>query len=277
MTLSERNVCFKIGIFISLICLLLVAGLSWFVLPACPAAAAGAARRYPGFLAVLIGKILPGSPYPPFISIGGAVLFSFISIIMIYRFFEKTQSPEILFIAIFVLSLSTESMRIITPLKTAYETPGLYLLIGSRLLLFGRHIGLFALFTASVYATGLEVQKQRNVLFVIAVAALIIALGVPIDTLSWDSSFSMVSGYTNIFRVVETGVFLITIVSFFMAAYSRGAGEFIFIGIGSFLAFTGRNLLLGADTWVSPFVGLALLASGTWLMCTKLHKVYLWL
>jgi hypothetical protein len=277
MTLSERNRCFRIGIFISLVFLLLVIGLAWFVLPACPAAAAAASRRYPGFLTLLIGKFLPKSPYPPFISIGGAALFSFISTLMIYRFFEKTQSSEILFIAFFALSFSVESMRLTTPLKTVYETPGLYLLMASRLLIFGRYAGLFSLFAAGVHAAGLKVQKQRYVIFVIIVAALIIALGVPIDTLSWDSSFSMVSGYTYTFHVVETGVFLITIASFLIAAYSRGDRAFAYIGLGAFLAFTGRVFLLGADTWPGPFAGLALLGTGLWFMCTKLHTVYLWL
>jgi hypothetical protein len=65
--------------------------------------------------------------------------------------------------------------------------------------------------------------------------------------------------------------------SFFISAYSRGSPEYILIGIGSFLVFLGRNLLITADTCVTPLPGLLSLIAGTWLICTKLHKVYLWL
>jgi hypothetical protein len=41
--------------------------------------------------------------------------------------------------------------------------------------------------------------------------------------------------------------------------------------------FLGRAILLTADSWAGPATGLVFLAFGTWLICTNLHKVYLWL
>jgi hypothetical protein len=106
---------------------------------------------------------------------------------------------------------------------------------------------------------------------------MIIALGVPVDGLAWDSSLMMVYGYTPMLKMVEAGVVLISAASFFISAYSRGSREYIFIGLGSLLAFWGRSILLTADTWITPLPGLALLAAGTWIICIQLHRVYLWL
>jgi hypothetical protein len=145
------------------------------------------------------------------------------------------------------------------------------------MLLFGRFFGIFSLFAASVYAAGLEVQQQLNITLIAAFISLVIALGIPIDVLTWDSSFSMINGYLSMFRLVEAVVLLITIVSFLISAWSRGTPEYLSIGAGSFLAFAGRNLILSGDTWISPLPGLLLLIGGVWLICTKLHKVYLWL
>jgi hypothetical protein len=72
-------------------------------------------------------------------------------------------------------------------------------------------------------------------------------------------------------------IVLITMISFFVSAYSRGTREYVFIGIGSLLVFLGRNILLNADTWVTPLPGLVSLGAGTWFICTQLHRVYLWL
>jgi hypothetical protein len=78
------------------------------------------------------------------------------------------------------------------------------------------------------------------------------------------------------FRMIESGLFLTTIVSFLISAYSRGSKEFIFIGVGSFFVFLGRMIFLSADTWPG-MAGLVILAAGTWIICDRLHRVYLWL
>ncbi|MDR2370172.1 MAG: hypothetical protein LBD71_01725, partial [Treponema sp.] len=194
MTLSGRNLCLKTGILFSFVFLILTAAAAWFVIPVSPAVSAEASRRPPGIVSALTAGFMEPSPYVPFASIGGSVLYSFLTVILIYYYFEKTHSPEIIFVAFFVLSFSMEGMRAAVPLGRVFTFPGLYLLTASRFLLFGRYFGIISLFAASVYAAGLEVQKQRNTIFIMIVSTLVIALGVPIDVLSWDSSFSVISG-----------------------------------------------------------------------------------
>jgi hypothetical protein len=276
MTLSGRNLCLKTGIFMTFAFLLLTVVSAFFIVPAAPSVSAEAARRPAGILAAFIGRFTLPGPWAPLAAIGGSVLYSFIGAILIYWYFEKTQSPEILFVAFFVFSFAMEGMRMVVPISRIFTLPGFYLLAASRLLLFGRYFGIFSLFAAGVCAAGLEVQKQRNILFAMGMSTLVIALEVPIDTLSWDSTFSMIAGYTHMFRMVESGVFIITIASFLISAYSRGSPEFVFVGLGTFLAFAGRLLLLGADSWPG-LAGLAALAGGTWIICIRLHRVYLWL
>lgn len=277
MTLYDRNVFFRIEIAVSGGFLILAGILALRALPACPEAMAEAVRRSPGIIQSLAKRLLEPNPFVPFASLGTAAVFSLITLVLIYFFFEKTQAPEILFITLFVLSFSFEVMRLMTLLQKIWVIPSIYLLLASRALLFGRLFGIFSLFAAGVYAAGLEIQKQLNVIFVTVFISLVVTLGIPIDILTWDSSFSMINGYLSLFRMIETVVLLITMTSFFISAWSRGTPEYIAIGLGSFLAFTGRNILLSADTWLSPIPGLLFLTAGLWFICTKLHKVYLWL
>jgi hypothetical protein len=276
MTLYGRNAFFRVEIIIAGGFFVLAAALALKALPVCPAAMEEAVKRSSGIAQSLLGRLKP-SPFVPLVSLAAAALFSLTALILIYFFFEKTQSPEIVFITLFVLSFSFEIMRLITPLQKTWVVPSLYLLLASRALLFGRLFGIFSLFAASVYAAGLEIQKQLNVILIAVFISLVISLGIPVDILSWDSSFSMVNGYLSLFRLMETAVFLITIASFFISAWSRGTPEYGAVGLGSFLAFIGRNLLLSSDTWISPLPGILFLAAGVWLISTKLHKVYLWL
>lgn len=277
MTLSARNLLFRLGIGFSFLCLVIGIAATVRTLPAYTVMEAEISRRSGGLFQVFAGKWFEPELLAVPCCILAMVLYSFFSIMLIYYFFEKTQSPEILFVVLFAASFSLEALRLILPLGRVYEIPSLYLLAASRIMLFSRHFGIFSLFTASVYAAGFKAQKQRNVILVITGAALFIALGIPIDTQTWTSSLSMVNGYASVVRFIEAGTFFITTISFLVTAWSRSSHEFIFIGMGAVFAFLGRNILLNTDTWAALPMGLLFLIAGTWLICTRLHKVYLWL
>ncbi|MDR0568699.1 MAG: hypothetical protein LBG87_05795 [Spirochaetaceae bacterium] len=276
MTLSERNTIFKVGIFLPAAVLAGVAVTLFLIIPTYPSAMGEAVRRSSGIMQSLTARFFQPSPYAPVIAMAGAVLYALIALIIIYCYFEKTQSPEILYIAFFALSFALEGTRIMTPLKLKYDLPSIYLIMASRVMIFGRYFGIFSLFAASVYAAGLAMQQQRHIVFIIVLLALAITLGVPIDGLVWDSSLCMISGYTSMFTIVEAGIIAVTLASFFISAYSRGIKEYVFIGVGAFLAVLGRSMLFSADTWVTPLPALLMLIAGTWFICTRLHQVYLW-
>ena len=277
MTLSLRNSCFKAGIAVSTLSLGIIIAAAINILPAYPAVFDESIRRSSGIIQRLIMNFMEPSPYVSFATTLGAAVYSLIGIILIYYFFEKTQSQEILFIGLFVISFAFECIRIMVPLVKAMEFPTIYLGRSSRVLIFGRYFGLFSLFAASVFTTGLEVQKQEHLVFITAAAALIFALGLPTDGLSWDTTLNMEYDFNSTLTLVRGGILGITMASFFISAYTRGSKQYIYIGLGALLIYTGRELLLSGDTWLSPFSGIVILSLGTWLVCVKLHHIYLWL
>ena len=277
MTLSVRNNFFRSGIALASFSLGIIILAGYFAYPAFPDAASSSALRSQGIIQSLIEGLAEASAYIPFWAMLCAVLYSLVSIILLYYYFEKTQSPEILFIGFFVFSLAFEFARIVIPFRLIYSFPAEYLVTSSRVLLFGRHFGLFSLFAASVYAAGLDSQNQYNISSVLVLAALVITLNIPIDSLFWDSSFMLWNGYRSTFSMLETGMLIISMVTFFISAYTRGSISYVYIGIGAFLMLAGRNILINSDTLIALIPGAAILITGTWLVCDKLHKEYLWL
>lgn len=277
MTLSVRNNFLKGGIILAAISLCIVGAGGYFAFSAFPGLVDSAALRSQGiFLRFITGLVKPAA-YVPLLTMLAAVGYSFISITLLYFFFEKTQSPEILFFAFFILSLAFESARIMIPLREVFHFPAIFLVSASRVLLFGRYFGVFSLFAASAFAAGLDVQKQQNVFLLLGLAAMFIVLNIPIDGLVWDSSFKLLTGYTSLSNMIGAGILAVTMLTFFISAYTRDSRTYITIGIGAFLAFAGRNLLIYSDTWITPLPGLMILIAGTWLACSRLHLVYLWL
>jgi hypothetical protein len=277
MTITTRNRFFVAGIIISLIALAVAASSAFTIIPVYPQAGNEAVRRPVGLVQFFALRFFQPVPYVSYMTMIIAVVYAFVTMIFIYYFFEKTPSPEILFFSIFVLSFAFEAIRILVPLRMANDFPSVFIVISTRVLLFFRYFGFFSLFAASVYAAGLGEQKQENIIFITVLVTLTIALMIPVDGLSWDSSLMPIFGYSSMFRMVDAGIMVITVISFLIASYSRGTKEYIFIGAGSFLVLWGRAILFSADTWVTPFPGIALLCVGTWLICSQLHRVYLWL
>jgi hypothetical protein len=277
MTLNSRSVVVVSGIVLT--CLILTAFI--IVTPTAmsgfPELLQGATGRPRGFLNSIIESVFPAGAYAPLISGYLAVIYALIGLILIQYYFEKTQAPEIFYITIFTLSLSLEAVRIVFPLVLLNDYPGLFFTIAARVLLFGRYLGLFAFFFSGVIASGLEIQKHSIFLLVITVGAFMMAMGAPIDNLTWDSGLDLVGTYQSIFLLVDVGLFITTIASYLIAARSRGELQYLAIAAGAFFVLTGRTVLLYSDNYFSPFLGFLTMCFGGLLLVKRLHKVYLWL
>ena len=274
MTLSERNTFFKAGIVFCAVCTLFILAASFFIYNGAGYSLIDGIeeeirRPYSFFLA--------SNYYAVHTSIAVSVFFSLFSIIFILAFFERTSAPEILYIAMFTIAFAFEAIRLFLPLNFILNYPSFYVRIASKILLFIRYFGIFSLFAASLCAAGLEVQKTRNIIFIIIIAALVITMGVPIDVLNWDTSLNMVNGYSSLFKMIELIAFFTTMISFLIAAKVRGSAEYKYIAIGVLFAVAGRGILLSTDNWIGPLPGIVLLSVGTWFICSKLHKIHLWL
>jgi hypothetical protein len=277
MTLSMRNRLLGAGIAASIIPATILAVTAADAFGTAPLASQEAIRRARGILQIVAVLFLPQSPYAPLASMVFSVLYAGTTIALIYYFFEKTQAPEILFFALFALSLACESFRIAVPLAAAHNWPPAYVVSSARSLLFGRFFGLFALFAAGLYATGLEYQKHGRVVILVAAAAFAVAAGAPVDGLSWDSAYSPLPGYASMLEIVQIGVAVIAIANFLVAAYSRGSIDFVYVALGCVLVVIGRDGLIRADTWLALPLGAAAISLGTALVATKVHRFYLWL
>ena len=280
MTLSERNTFFKIEIFFCAIIILLILAAFFFTIPL--GSGHGLfdeenTRRPVYIFQAISGFIMGNNYYAVHTALALAALYSFIGMLLIHSFFERTPTPEILYIAIFAISLSFEAIRLFLPLNIILNLPSVYLRIATRILLFARFFGIFSLFTAGLCAAGLDVQKTRTAVFIIIIAVLVITGSVPIDTHSWDTGFNLIIGYSTMFRMIELLVFITTIASFFVAAKVRDTKEYNYAAIGVILAMIGRNILLGTDNWIGVVLGILPLSLGTWFLCSKVHKIHLWL
>ena len=268
---------FKTGIFLSSCGVLLLLALIGRLLPFFPEYSQAASLRPGSPFQYFAERFFDSVPLVPFVSLLTAVFYALFVSIAVLVYFEKTQTPEILFFELFALSFVFEILRILVPLKGLFEIPPVTMVIATRMLIFSRLFGTISLFIASVYAAGLEMQKQGSVVIGIIIAILVIAFRLPVNSYSWDTSFTMIFAYSTMFRLSELVLVISTGTSFLLAAYTRGTADYRLIALGSLLVFMGRSLLFSADTWLTPVPALIMLVIGTYLIMGRLHNVYLWL
>jgi hypothetical protein len=262
----------KISIAIEAVALIGLIAISWKIAPHYAEITAKAVTR-----SGVLFRFLAPSAFMPLVTVLASLVYAFAGGALLFYFFEKTPSPELRFLSIFIFSFVFEAMRSIVPLQHAFNLPGFYLNIAARALFFGRLFGIFSLFAASLCVTGFKKIKEENILLPIVVIALLITYRMPISDLLWSTSLSFLTGYTGMFASLEFVIILISIASFCVGAYTRNSREYYFIGAGVFLVFIGKKILIAADVWPTAALGFICLVAGTWLCGLQIRRMYLWL
>jgi hypothetical protein len=227
-------------------------------------------------MGMLAPKNIESDPVVPYVIMIAGSIFALVAQLLIYHFFEKTQSHEVLFFACFTFSFCFIGGRIFVPLVQLFQMPFAYSVFASRAEIFGRLFGTFSLFTASVYAVNPKMQKQGNALLAIIIIALLVALSVPVDPAAWTTVYRLRSGFDKMFNTVDMVLAIISVVTFFISAFLRNAKEFLYVALGSLAAWSGGTVFAFADSWVTSVPAFILLILGSFLVCRQLHKAYLW-
>lgn len=277
MTLSGRNRLVILGILWSSLMFVILVFFTVQTFSVFPQINQQAVSRPSGFVHALLAPILKSNSYTPLGSMIISVVYSLAGIITVYVLFEKTQAPEILFFANFILSLSLEISRMAIPLINYYGISLTYGIFTGKMLLFSRLFGLFSLFLASVYAAGMDMQRYGMLLILNASICLALASGVPVDSMSWDTTLALRFGFADMFLLIEATIVGITILSFFISIKNKSSKDYVYVSIGIVMVLLGREILLHADTYVELFLAVPIFSLGTWMYYKNLHQYYLWL
>jgi hypothetical protein len=271
MTLSKHVLFLKVGIILTAAVLAGIIFISWRIMPFYPGLCEGAVSKSSYFL-----KSFNTFPYISYVTTILSLVYTLVFQILIFYFFEKTQSIEVRFISAFVFSLALEAARITLPIMQLMNLPLFYFTIAGRILYFGRFFGALSLFAASLCIGGFKNTKEEQIFFASIIIALLISLQIPIDVLSWDTSLMPRSGFHLMLTVVELCIVVIAVINFFMGSLTRQTREYFFAGIGIFAAYMGRKLLVSADLLIPAIFGFLLLCAGTFFTGIQFRRMYLW-
>ena len=192
----------------------------------------------------------------------------------VYRQIKKNPAPQLAFLYLFIFTFSLHIFRLyyLIPQNLWFPLNKYYI---TRIIYFSRFFGLTAFFAASLFTTGLQIQKFAYVLLITILISFSLAVIIPINTIELTSSLLFrIAGEKSIalfFLALE----ILTVLNYLSAAVKQVRGEFYQLIIFCIMILAGYEMIFFLYT---PFLipGALLLTGGTVLYIRTSQKLYLW-
>lgn len=206
----------------------------------------------------------------------GLGVVSFVGLLMFRRLFRRTSSAEIFFVAIFLATLSIEQFRVLQYLVLLYDLPIHFGALVSRAIRFGHLVGGFSLFTAGLYAAGVEYPRTGSVLLVLNLLSFAIVYFMPVDALELMPLLVHRVGTGQTLDILLVVLSFLTIANYVYSA-ARGLREDSAVIASCAVAVViGRSMLLFPPNLAAAVAGGALLLAGLTVYAWANRAYYLW-
>ena len=201
-------------------------------------------------------------------------LYALLAVIYLSVEFEKTQSTEVIFFALFLVGCFSETARLCTPLFNLWHELSAFLLCTGRIVLFGRTLAPTTLLFGAVFS-GTEARQhvERN-LVILVVLSVMISMLMPLNTAVVLPNFCIKWGNGEAFIAIRALILAAAILSLFVNARSLGTKEASPLGFAA-VAF-GYEISCYATSYAAASAGGILLFGGTAVYLKSLHRKYLW-
>ena len=208
------------------------------------------------------------------ISIFVFLMYVFVSFLYINFEFEKTQSTEIIYFSLFLIGCLTESFRLFIPCLNLWNSYSQFIVLCSRVTLFGRILVPFSLVFMSICNT-VEYRQdvERNILILFISAAIISTL-LPLNSNNIVSLSYVEYGYGKFFTIVWVLLAFVTFVS--LIRNDKISNSKTKMPLGYVLFASGYMLLNHTMNYVLLALGTISIVLGTLIYLKELHKQYLW-
>lgn len=199
----------------------------------------------------------------------------FVTSITIYRSFGKTQSSDISFFIIFLLSCLLNSTRILFPLLHISTNYSFLLLVLGNVNMFARLLAPLSLFGVTVLSNEQYRQYNDRNCIIIIVTALFFTQLIPINNAIVLPNFCISYGYVHLVRTIS---FIMCILDLFTLIITNKKNEFNQItSIGFLFVAIAYSIMFYCYNLFGLICGPIFLAVGTTLYLNELHRHYLWI
>lgn len=197
-----------------------------------------------------------------------------ISSILIHIYYKKSLPSEIIFYAIFLVSISIQSIRIF-PQLLKFDTFTLKIII-SRGSIFFKYIGLLSLLGASLFSFTIKKQKIGTWLLTSILGSFILSSIIHFNTGITQSSLLLRVIFRTEELVITSSIIIISVGSFFKNSFDGKNREFFYMGLATLALSLSLLLSFISLTIITGAIIIVLLIVGSLMYLRSMHNITLW-
>ncbi len=203
------------------------------------------------------------------------LLYSAVSLFFVRLFFYKTNSTEVFFFMLYLISLLFESSRSLILLLKELNSSFVYIMFLSRAAYFGKICGVFSLFVSALSSSDIGISKLNTPIIIIAVLSFMFSSAVPLSDNILDSGYYM-PGFFNYFIFTFLFIEFLTVLIFVINYFQKRNNEYFYLALSTMLIVIGREITFYLVSIEYFIAGMAFMIAGTILFSNKLHEIYKW-
>lgn len=220
--------------------------------------------------------LLKNTPLASILSILMILIFTTVSSYFVYISFEKTKSPEVVYLLGFFGACLFQSIKILVVFFNLWETSSNFLILLGRIELIGKILAPISLLFLAMFYELEQLQESDKNIGLALLISIFCAGFLPINFTKIYSNFTLSYGFISFinFYVILCGT--IAVFSFFITSKQR---EISFIQSPTpyfILMFFGYLMITNSDNFLTLSLGSIFLGFGFYELISKIHKFYLW-
>lgn len=220
--------------------------------------------------------LLKNRPLISIISILILILYIPISCYFLYVSFEKTKSPETIYLMGFFTACILQSTKILIPLLELWNNSSQWLILVARIEIAGRMLAPLCLLFTALFSEQDQIQDaDRNFGLAIGITSCF-AYILPMNSKRIFSNFTLSCGFDNLIYFFIFFCAIITVLTFIIISKQREVSFWTSPSPYYILMFSGYIILSISDCILLLFMGTIFLILGTYQILYRLHKYYLW-
>ncbi|WP_294428183.1 hypothetical protein [uncultured Treponema sp.] len=195
---------------------------------------------------------------------------------LLIRFFENTQTTEIIFFTGFLIACMAESARFITICLGLWQTFSNMLIFAGNVVLFGRTLAPLSFLCAALLSETTQRQDiERNYIIMVTVSVVFAAI-IPMNTARISSTGLVTEGFIILINIFRVMLLLTSVISFFIQGIKKNSSEYKHMASSLCVLLLGYSMLMDCDNFVFFALGTAGMLIGTYRYLLYIHKLYMW-
>ncbi|MBQ8679990.1 MAG: hypothetical protein IJ530_09530 [Treponema sp.] len=195
---------------------------------------------------------------------------------LLIRYFENTQTSEIIFFTGFLFACLAETARFVTICLGLWQSFSNILIFMGNVVLFGRTLAPLSFLCAALLSETVQRQDIERNYIIMTTVSVVFAAVIPMNTARISSTGLVTEGFMSLINIMRFLLLATTVISFFIQGIKKNSSEHKILALSAFITLLGYSMLVSCDSFFFLISGTLALLAGSYRYLLCLHKMYMW-